>query len=269
MQILAETGGVARLVEYALDYLAEVEKFDMVQFAKYVADTSNKDLQPAREPAFLCAAEWAIWGLPVDLDSDCDPELLKKAKLSVSQMTIRELTERCGFHTTKHEIKDVRQSCLPCIHVSHIALQRVRIAVPLVLVRTAMQFHRGEHVSPILSAIFLHYRNSGEATTLVDAILCRGGLVRESGRETTTALVLFRLYCLAWETRNALSKMCAVFPPFSYAGSLVVTEPPPPTTAQRYFPKVVVAETLGGRKRRAAMTPDEQTLAAVRHLIVS
>lgn len=109
-QILAETGGVARLVGFALQYLVQASTATVLEpaaFAQYVHGVSSKDVLHALKPIFLRIAEWAIWGLPVQLDSPCDPAMLAKEKLG--PMSVRELAEQFSLHTTKHEsFDDVR-----------------------------------------------------------------------------------------------------------------------------------------------------------------
>lgn len=114
--ILAETGGVARLVACAISYLqkfppATPARLDPNRFLDYVSSTTPKDLQPKDACDDLVLehiSEWALLELPLlwsglVKDSISATSTVHEKIAAAGVTKVHELVNRFGFHTTPHE----------------------------------------------------------------------------------------------------------------------------------------------------------------------
>lgn len=112
--ILAETGGIARLVMCAialLKHTPQATELDPDRFLDFIGRQTPKDLRPhgARDDMVVAALlEWALLGLPVHWQSSIKDAVLVPSHIhemiaAAGLQRVHELVHWYGLHTTPHE----------------------------------------------------------------------------------------------------------------------------------------------------------------------
>lgn len=127
-ELLAETGGVARLVTCAIDFMkgSSSKHFDPNKYLAYLEKTSSKDLYPghkgtiADDKVLHALSEWSLLGLPLTWSGDIGsclsaPRYVHDTIAAVKLTKVFQLVSYFGLHTTPHEYftenSEVHSSC--------------------------------------------------------------------------------------------------------------------------------------------------------------